>query len=288
MRPLYFLLCCVTGLLMVSVGSANAASSPSDHPMLSRMPGFQVFEKTGPRFDVIKVEDFSIKGQIGKTNAAFQAEGLVTFIKYIDEKQATAPAATYRNYLNAVKSLGGVQLNSGFGPTSSDIRGGYHIFQVQTKSATAPTYVLLYINSEQWYSLTFIEPEPMVQQVTTGKLAQEMADHGFATIRLNFATGSADLPSDAGQTIQSIVQWLKATPSLKLSVEGHTDNVGQAADNKRLSQARAESVSKALQAQGIAATRLSAKGWGQEQPIADNRAEVGRAQNRRVELVKSP
>lgn len=252
------------------------------------MPGFQVSEKKGPRFDVVEIKSFSIKGQVGLASQPFRAEGKVTFIEYMDRKESTAPAATYRNYLNAIKSLGGVQINSGFGPTSSDIQGGYHIFQVPSKSAAAPTYVLLYINSEQWYSLTFIEPEPMAQQVTAGKLAQEMADRGFATIRLNFATASADLPPDAAQTIQSVVQWLKSAPTLKLSVEGHTDNVGQAADNKRLSQARAESVSKALQAQGIAANRLSAKGWGQEQPIADNRAEVGRAQNRRVELVKSP
>ena len=252
------------------------------------MPGFKVDEKTGPRFDVVRIEDFGINGQIGATPQAFQAEGRVTFIKYIDDKEATTPASIYRSYLSAIKSIGGVQLNSESGPTSNDVRRGHHIFKIPNKSPAESTYVLLRINSSQWYSLTFIEPGQMVQQVTVGKLAQEMADQGFATIRLNFTTGSAAVPPDAAQTLQAIVQWLQQAPSLKLSIEGHTDNIGQAADNKRLSQARADAVRSALLAQGIAAGRLSAKGWGQEQPIADNRAEAGRAQNRRVELVKSP
>jgi len=265
-----------------------ASSESSDHPLLSRIPGFEVHSKTGPRFDVVKIEDFNIVGQIGKNSEAFQAEGKVTLIDYNDDKEANSPAFIYRNYLSATKSLGGVQLNSNFEPTSRGVQGGHHIFQIPSKSAAEPTYVLLRINGSRRYSLTFIEPGPMVQQVTVGKLAQEMADQGFATIRLNFATGSAELPTDASQTLQAVVQWLQQTPSLKLSIEGHTDNVGQPADNKRLSQARAEAVRKALLTQGIAAARLSAKGWGQEQPIADNRAEAGRAQNRRVELVKSP
>lgn len=288
MRMFRLLLWLLWAAFAASTAHAAASPEPSDHPLLSRIPGFEVHSKTGPRFDVVKIEDFNIAGQIGKNSQAFQAEGKVTFIDYNDDKETTSPAFIYRNYLSAAKSLGGVQLNSNFGPTSRDVQGGHHIFQIPSKSVAEPTYVLLRINGSRRYSLTFIEPSPMVQQVTVGKLAQEMADQGFATIRLNFATGSAEVPPDAAQTLQTIVQWLKQTPSLHLSIEGHTDNVGQAADNKRLSQARADAVRSALLAQGIAAGRLTAKGWGQEQPIADNRADAGRAQNRRVELVKSP
>jgi len=71
-----------------------------------------------------------------------------------------------------------------------------------------------------------------------------------------------------------------------VSIEGHTDNVGQAAANKTLSEQRAKSVMAAVVKGGVAASRVSAVGWGQERPIADNRSEEGRAKNRRVEIVK--
>jgi OOP family OmpA-OmpF porin len=88
--------------------------------------------------------------------------------------------------------------------------------------------------------------------------------------------------------VQQIAIMMKAAPTLKLHVEGHTDNVGDAASNKRLSEARAKSVMDAIVQAGVAAERLEAAGFGQERPVADNRSEEGRARNRRVELVKAP
>ncbi|HUP90883.1 MAG TPA: OmpA family protein, partial [Solimonas sp.] len=83
-----------------------------------------------------------------------------------------------------------------------------------------------------------------------------------------------------------VAKMLKSAPDLKLEVGGHTDNVGQPAANQKLSEARAQAVQAALVAQGIAAARLSAKGYGDTRPVADNRSEDGRAKNRRVELTK--
>jgi len=72
--------------------------------------------------------------------------------------------------------------------------------------------------------------------------------------------------------------------TIALDVEGYTDNTGSAATNKKLSQARANAVVAYLKKKGIAANRLTAKGFGPENPIADNKTAAGRAQNRRVEL----
>ena len=79
---------------------------------------------------------------------------------------------------------------------------------------------------------------------------------------------------------------LRQAPDLKLEVGGHTDNVGTAESNLSLSDARAKSVMKYLSDKGIVASRLTAKGYGQMSPVADNRGEDGRAKNRRVELTK--
>jgi len=79
---------------------------------------------------------------------------------------------------------------------------------------------------------------------------------------------------------------MKAEPEMKVSIEGHTDNTGDPAANKKLSERRAKAVQESLVAKGIAAARLSSRGWGQEKPVADNRSEEGKAKNRRVEIIK--
>jgi outer membrane protein OmpA-like peptidoglycan-associated protein len=69
-----------------------------------------------------------------------------------------------------------------------------------------------------------------------------------------------------------------------VEVGGHTDSTGSRATNTRLSQARAESVMAYLVSKGVAAGQLAAKGFGPDEPVADNATREGRAQNRRVEL----
>jgi len=95
-----------------------------------------------------------------------------------------------------------------------------------------------------------------------------------------------DIKPESQGIVEQIAALLKANPDLKLSIEGHTDNVGTPQGNKTLSEQRAQSVMNAVVGRGIAAVRLSAVGWGQDKPVADNRSEEGRAKNRRVEIVK--
>jgi len=126
----------------------------------------------------------------------------------------------------------------------------------------------------------------MQQVVSANKLLDELNKAGFIALYITFDTAKADLKADGRATVAEIVKMLKSAPTLKISIEGHTDNVGQPAANKALSENRARSVMAAIVAGGIDAKRLSSAGFGQERPIADNRSEDGRAKNRRVELVK--
>ena len=77
---------------------------------------------------------------------------------------------------------------------------------------------------------------------------------------------------------------MKENPSYKLSINGHTDNVGNAEKNQKLSEDRAAAVKAYLESKGVDASRLSSAGFGQDQPVADNKTKAGRAKNRRVEF----
>jgi len=84
--------------------------------------------------------------------------------------------------------------------------------------------------------------------------------------------------------LREIADVLKAHPDAKITVEGYTDNTGDPAYNLTLSQKRANSVMNQLIAYGVDSSALSSKGYGQANPIADNKTSAGRAKNRRVEL----
>lgn len=99
-----------------------------------------------------------------------------------------------------------------------------------------------------------------------------------------FNTASADLLPASNVELDKLLRVMKANPTLSIEVSGHTDNVGNDADNQRLSEARAAAVAKYLTGYGIEATRVRSAGYGETMPIASNDTEEGRAQNRRTEI----
>lgn len=124
------------------------------------------------------------------------------------------------------------------------------------------------------------------------RLAQYLADTADTTVpktfvfdNLNFEFGTTKLTPESQQTVTDLIVILKAFPSTETRLEGHTDSVGDAEANKKLSQDRADAVKSIMVTNGIDASRLSTTGYGQEKPVAANDTEDGRAQNRRTELV---
>jgi outer membrane protein OmpA-like peptidoglycan-associated protein len=100
-----------------------------------------------------------------------------------------------------------------------------------------------------------------------------------------FDTGKTALKPGAKSTLSKIAKQLQTDPSLKISVEGHTDNVGSTATNQSLSEKRANAVRDYLVSAGISGDHITADGKGEGSPIATNKTAAGRQQNRRVELV---
>jgi outer membrane protein OmpA-like peptidoglycan-associated protein len=106
------------------------------------------------------------------------------------------------------------------------------------------------------------------------------------TSQFHFGTNSSNILSDSQALLQEVAALLTQHPELRrIEIQGHTDDSGASAHNKRLSQDRAEAVRSALVSLGVDASRLTATGYGSEKPLAPNSNEASRAKNRRVQLI---
>jgi outer membrane protein OmpA-like peptidoglycan-associated protein len=102
--------------------------------------------------------------------------------------------------------------------------------------------------------------------------------------QVHFVSAKFTVMADSFPLLNQVVQVLRDQPKLRVSIEGHTDAIGGELANMKLSQARAESVRTYLVGKGITADRLEAVGFGTTKPIASNKTEKGRGQNRRTEF----
>ncbi|MFW2045498.1 MULTISPECIES: OmpA family protein [Acinetobacter] len=209
-----------------------------------------------------------------------------------------------RNLESVIKDLGGVEIANSQIPKDiiekipKDFQVQYYaglgdIFNYPTK-----TYVVRQEDKTAWFQLTqsgnyislmVAESKPLnvtAKALTSSALKQSLDQDNKVSVQINFATDKAEILPDSQDQIEQIVALLKDNPELKLGIYGHTDNSGDAAHNLKLSDQRAQSVVSALAKAGIESSRLTAKGFGDIQPVADNASEDGKAKNRRVELVK--
>lgn len=125
------------------------------------------------------------------------------------------------------------------------------------------------------------EPAAPVQEPTVP--AQERVS---MIVNIEFDTGKAAVDDRFQEDIEMLAKFLKNYPSEKVVIEGHTDNIGDENFNQKLSEKRAQNVRQALIDKfGIDGSRITAIGYGEENPLASNDTEEGRQQNRRVEAV---
>jgi len=246
------------------------AENCKDHPLLSRMKNYYITE-CETRFDEA---EFIVTAD-GETKTL---EGQRTKIRYDiqPDVQRASPVQVRKNYTNAVKAIGGqVIYDQEYQATYKVAKGGKE------------TWIRLDVwNDGNNYDLIILEVKAMEQEVTADAMYDALSKDGFMALYINFDTGKATIKPESESIIAQIAALMKGHDDLKLGIEGHTDNVGTPASNKTLSEQRAKAVLDAVVKQGVVAARMTAVGWGQEKPIADNRSEDGRAKNRRVEIVK--
>jgi len=252
-----------------------------DYPGITRMPGYYI-----DGYEEMQFSSFEFTVTAGGKTTKQAVEGHWYHIKY-QRKKDTQPVSAVqirRNYQNAARAAGGQVLHDDGGEgqrtTVRIAKGGSKVWVEAFIASVGPDI----------YFLTIVEEQAMQQDVTmdASAMASSIADTGSVAIYgINFDTAKSDLKPDSEPAIDEIAKLLTGNPALKVYIVGHTDMVGDAASNVRLSQARAQSVITALVTKhGIAASRLIAFGNGPYAPVASNKTDDGRAKNRRVELVE--
>lgn len=114
------------------------------------------------------------------------------------------------------------------------------------------------------------------------EMTKEVSSKSYS---IQFETGSAVIKAESYNQLDEILKSAVVAENLKIGVYGHTDNVGNANSNQKLSEERAISVKNYLMSKGLKEQRIEVKGYGSEKPVADNKTADGKAQNRRVQIV---
>lgn len=132
--------------------------------------------------------------------------------------------------------------------------------------------------------VTYSEALDPLAALPTPEECVEMINAAGNKRKITFAPSSSDIEADALETIDAIAEILRDCQSVQIEISGHTDSQGREVMNEQLSQARADAVLNAIMARRVLTSNLTAKGYGESQPIADNDTEEGREANRRIEF----
>jgi OOP family OmpA-OmpF porin len=132
--------------------------------------------------------------------------------------------------------------------------------------------------------VTYVEALDPVAALPTPEECVERINAAIAVRKITFEPGSTSIESGALATIDRIAEALRECQTVKMEIGGHTDSQGSEGMNERLSQERADAVLSAIMARRVLTANLTAKGYGESEPIADNGTEEGRESNRRIEF----
>lgn len=262
-------------LLVASIAFAEEdAAGCKDHPLLTRMPNFFIQDCDTKEFD--QVEFVNNQGE------EIKVEGKRYYISHYLNSGTQAPSnlQIIRNFTNAIQKIGGTKI----------YEGPYDAY-LKLEKGNLAAWIRVHPWNDGWgYDLNIVEKKKMAQEVVADakSLAGDINATGKVAIYgIYFDFNKADVKSESDPVLKEIATLLKQNPKLNLYVVGHTDNVGTLAANMDLSKRRADAVVRTLLSKySIDAKRLKAQGVGPLCPVAPNKSDEGRSNNRRVELVE--
>jgi outer membrane protein OmpA-like peptidoglycan-associated protein len=256
--------------------AAQDLDGAKDHPMFSRMPGYVITS-----YDAQDFSKFDFDLDPGKT-----IEGRYWRIEYELKEGARkiGPLQIARNHTDLVVRQGGKKLLE-----DVDSGGGKTVARLASRGRNVWLQIDI-ANDGEMFTLNVVEEAGMEQKIefTALELAAALSSKGSVALHnILFETGKATLRPESAAALGPVGELLTSDAKLRLEIQGHTDSVGAPAANLKLSQERAAAVKTYIvQSFGINSDRLTTAGFGDTKPVADNRTDEGKAQNRRVELVK--
>ena len=267
---------------------AEDVENSKDHPAVKRYPGSSIA--------VFEEREFEAFPFPVSATAVEKVEGKLHRATYHFPEGASC-TQILRNYENALGAAGFKVFKGSQLPDAMDVdvsgdrfvtgigqgKGGGKVYVTQLCGNDGPGFTPL-------GDLAVVEVRAMEQKVeiTADFLADQIEKSGRVAIHgILFGTGKADITPDSSKTLAEIGNLLANRPAWRLRIEGHTDDVGGAKPNLELSKRRAEAVKQWLVAKhGVDAKRLETQGFGDTRPVVKDKTDAGRAQNRRVELVR--
>lgn len=247
-------------------------------PLFTFLPTVKAFQGAGDDFD----DEVS-------SNFAISAGPKLTLLTEVVETWLTVQGGYYRDMTGPMDEDGG-GFNAGgglrFRLTSSDSLGVFGRYDYSNQDAAPDTTnVRQFVTTGISYNHSFAAAPPPQEYTPPPPPPPAPPVKRKIVLRgVNFDFDKSDIRPDARPILDEAIRVLQDEPQIDVTVEGHTDSIGSAAYNQRLSERRAQSVVNYLAKGGIARSRLDPIGFGEDDPVASNDTEEGRAQNRRVEL----
>jgi len=247
------------------------APAAGDLKWLGHMPGYTVVVDE-------KSDDAEVEFPISPDLPAIKSQGKQQRLGYraTARPQPASDLETIDNYAAAIRAHGWEVIYQ----SDKDVTARFEDAGIQTWIRVNSLFGEIIIATIQE------KPVEAAAKPQPDSLKSSLDKDGHVALYVNFDFAKATLKPDSAPVIAQVVGLLKSNPGYKLTVEGHTDNIGAAEPNQKLSEARAASVAAAIVKGGVEASRLKSSGAGLSKPIAPNETSEGRAKNRRVELVK--